>query len=116
METKAKLRQSYVELAQPADVSELLKLADAFDAGYDAAKPQWISVKDRLPAINEWVIGYYSMWYESDKQWLGPVRRYEHPRRKATQWFIADANNEGDNEEAKSVSHWMPLPKPPETI
>ena len=112
MKTKAKLRQSYVELAEPADVREMLKLADAFDAGYDAAKPPWISVKDRLPEEGQRVLLYDPLqyvcivlahWYSTsslpffDHETLDgmhiTIRLYDH----------------------KHI-YWMPLPKPPKEI
>lgn len=36
METQSKLRQDYVKTQDPRDKDELLRIADAYDAGYNA--------------------------------------------------------------------------------
>lgn len=70
-------------------------LRNGFLAGYQAAAPQWISVKDRLPEdISEVLIafggGVSIACYGGD--WRHPV----YPMLPLL-----------------SVTHWMPLPKPP---
>ena len=74
---------------------------EAYLAGHADAQPKWISVDERLPepwrnvligvAEPEKVLapGY---WNDRDKQWL---------------YFWND-------KEVPSVTHWMPLPEPPE--
>jgi len=66
---------------------------------------EWISVEDRLPEKGEHVFCYCREDYE---------QRGYHV--KTTHW-----DGEGDTHEFKSVyeryisvTHWMPLPKPPE--
>jgi hypothetical protein len=73
-----------------------------FLAGYQAAAPQWISTKDRLPEIGQWILVD------------GPevVRLIEPP---SSNWKSAYAW-ETDHESFYAfgdVSHWMPLPEPP---
>lgn len=68
-----------------------------FLAGYQAAKPQWISVKDRLPESREMV------WtYGADKK-----TNYGYMIRKGY-W---EALREGM--EWTEITHWMPLPEAP---
>jgi hypothetical protein len=68
---------------------------EGYRAGYQAAAPQWISVKDRLPEIGERVlISYY------DGVSIGSYHRNDD-------WH-------GIGIILRSVTHWMPLPKPPE--
>jgi len=69
-----------------------------FLAGYQAAAPQWISVKDRLPDSTPMVLANCSDGYE-----LAYYGNYGKG-----QW----TNTLGT--EHLNVTHWMPLPKPPE--
>ena len=64
---------------------------------------EWISVKDRLPQPNEWdsiiTNGKFVCWghfYEPEKKWY------------------RDACREVEDIKNKRITHWMPLPKPPE--
>lgn len=78
---------------------------DAFIAGYEAAQPQWISVKDRLPEIGHRILvthrtsGDYAnlkvmeAWRISDDEYCVP---------------------EDYSILAHDVDYWMPLPEPPE--
>ena len=69
----------------------------AFLAGYQAAAPQWISVKDKLPdstpmvlamCINGYELAYYGNYGKG--QWTNTL-----------------------GTEHLNVTHWMPLPEPP---
>lgn len=72
------------------------KLAEeAFLAGYQAAAPQWISVKDRLPEKGDRVLISYH-----DGVSIGSYHRNDD-------WHVIGII-------LRSVTHWMPLPKPPE--
>lgn len=64
---------------------------DAFLAGYQAAKPQWISVKERHPHNGDYVLVYCN--YIAKISMAVALLDY---------W------------EKWGVTHWMPLPKPPE--
>ena len=71
-----------------------LATRQAFIAGYQAAAPQWISVKDRLPedssdVLIAWADGVSEGCF-CDERWCREGRML------------------------RSVTHWMPLPKPPE--
>lgn len=71
----------------------------AFLAGYQAAQPQWISVKDRLPAVDTRVLVY-----EDGVTIVNAISSLNH------RWDLYD------NGENCRPTHWMPLPKPPEKI
>jgi len=60
--------------------------------------PQWISVSQRLPEEYERVIGWRA----------GLVRAGEVWRNESGGWLC------GDCEPAGGITHWMPLPEPPE--
>lgn len=70
-----------------------------FLAGYQAASPQWISVKDRLPEAGSGLL----MVYQSSLKELG-ASYYDDAMWCSNLWPIV----------SKHISHWMPLPKPPE--
>ena len=66
--------------------------------------PQWISVKDRLPEDGTRVMAYVNGWHEV--AWH---------RKSIREWQFRDEiafNNETNT--YGLVTHWMPLPEPPE--
>ena len=81
-----------------------------FLAGYKAAKeqladagkvmPQWISVKDRLPEINELCI--------VNTEWRGVV-----PATYGNESWIFDEGQGWSEKVLSYVTHWMPLPEAP---
>ena len=82
------LRDTIAELSercreQEADIEELLK------------EREWISVKDRLPKENIWVLVY-----SKQGSYMNLKVDYIHDGR----WF-----------NSLLVTHWMPLPEPPES-
>ena len=64
----------------------------------EAAQPKWISVKKMFPKHKQVVLAYVDpcveivQWNEADELWEADAG-----------WFKLD-----------SVTHWMPLPEPPE--
>jgi hypothetical protein len=106
MKTPEELAEDHANMRCPEQGPEFIvwcMCKDDFLTGYQAAAPQWISVKERLPEMNEWVLVD------------GPiiVRLIEPP---SSNWKGAYAW-ETDHEsfyDFKDVTHWMPLPKPPE--
>nr|DAF41905.1 MAG TPA: Protein of unknown function (DUF551) [Caudoviricetes sp.] len=60
----------------------------------------WISVKDRLPVAKEVVLAYESAFDSMSMAFRLP----------GTEEFI----NVGDYYALDAVTHWMPLPEPPE--
>lgn len=74
---------------------------NGYEKGYEAGKPKWISVNERLPEPMEWVLC-------ACRAKIIEVLRYDHimddwdttmPNRCFMKGF---------------VTHWMPLPEPPE--
>lgn len=96
-----------MEEIKAADTGELMPITNLLTPA------KWISVKERLPECDTWVIGYYSMWYQQGESFVGAVRRREHPRTKQSSWQNTDATNDGDYEEVSAVTHWMDLPEAP---
>ena len=76
---------------------------DSFLAGYQVAAPQWISVKERLPEIGEWVLINGS-----------EVCQRVAPPSSSWDWEFAWATDRHSFYEPTDITHWMPLPKPPE--
>lgn len=75
-----------------------------FLAGYQAAQPQWISVKDRLPPPQTEVL-----WWNRTAHQAG-VSSWE---------YMSDCNDtmiywgDAGNLSIKNFTHWMPLPCAP---
>ena len=95
-------------------------LSNAFLAGHQAAAPQWISVKERLPEDGTgWLIVYGSIpnlrffvgpgYYDyAKKEWLSRFLNYR-ARTDATN-LVTDQIEYLPFEQ---VTHWMPLPAAP---
>lgn len=69
-------------------------------------KPKWIPVTERLPPISEEVI----VFADRTTIRIWSLERY-HPTIADVFWERED----GYHEENDVVSHWMPLPQPPES-
>lgn len=71
---------------------------------------EWISVKDQLPAFEEYVICYYYPRAPlMEGRIIGLLRRIKVSDNSLLRG-LADKNQFGM---ASEVTHWMPLPKPP---
>ncbi len=90
---------------------------DAYLAGYQAAKdqladadkvmPQWISVKDRLPEINQQFIAFV------ENKEVCNCSRYQNRSSDNSPSFYASTKTGLLICGLESISHWMPLPEPP---
>jgi lysine/ornithine N-monooxygenase len=74
----------------------------AFLAGYQAAAPQWISVKDRLPEEDvDVAIGWFSKTASNKTFWTTDAAQLTN--KVFSGW-----------REYPEATHWMPLPAAPE--
>jgi hypothetical protein len=85
---------------------------DDFLAGYQAAAPQWISVKDCLLELNE-------HGYSDDVLLLSQDGRIEvssiQKVKRVVKWRgIESVIETGNGTRIEEFTHWMPLPKLPE--
>ncbi len=84
---------------------------EAFVAGYNAAAPKWISVKDRLPEIPENDYSNRVLLLRADGfiviARVEKCVRFVRPLQEAV---IVETDNGDPIEE---FTHWMPLPAPP---
>ena len=96
----------------------ILQAADAFEDLQDkfktlmhkyirlAAHTEWIPVTKRLPPISEEVIVFTDM---------NMIRIWSLERYYPTVADVFWEREDGYHEDASVVTHWMPLPKPPES-
>jgi hypothetical protein len=86
---------------------------DGFYQGYQAAKDQspdatkWISVKDRLPEINQQFIAFV------ENKEVCNCCRYQNRSSDNSPSFYASTKTGLLICGLESISHWMPLPAPP---
>jgi hypothetical protein len=106
----------YVSLKARNDVSYYVGM-DCYKAGYQAAAPQWISVKDRLPEYDQLNL----LWHKDFKQQFVGRRVDSNAMLPVFYWQCSEDFFEAweastfprlCNEE--DITHWMPIPKPPE--
>lgn len=67
---------------------------------------KWININDRLPKYNDPIL------FSDGEFVFHGERRFDHVF-KRDEWLIGDLFNE-QPAELKKVTHWMPLPEPPE--
>lgn len=108
MKTPEELATDYVQAWWgPREDNMTLATRQAFVAGYQAAAPQWISVKVRLPEegqdcviyvdwVDVWDKGSEQITYQEIAVFNGDDRFYHR-----------------SHTELNRVTHWMPLPQPP---
>ena len=107
MKTPEQMADEYAAIRNVADESEVLGANPwtkaAFLAGYKAAKPQWISVKERLPEEGDWVV---TDSFDCCQRTKPPSNKFESIfvwRTTFNHYLKADA-----------IKWWMPLPELPE--
>ena len=68
--------------------------------------PKWISVDDRLPETNDWVV----VWYrDKDGDYFPTVGKYNSQEN----YWTTDVDNSETAYPPDKITHWMPLPEPP---
>jgi hypothetical protein len=83
---------------------------DAFLAGYQAAQ-QWISVKERLPENS---VGWTTVYGCILSRWAVQPGFYTKYSGVWVSRFVDQHEDCHNYLPFESVTHWMPLPKPPE--
>jgi len=93
-------------------------LYHSFLAGYQAAAPQWISVKDRLPEDSSLVVVWCCKQLSLEVGNILMLAKFERPNwsDQPTWLYVNGFDRHLKDGEYYSciVTHWMPLPKPPE--
>lgn len=89
--------EAYLEEISGSELHLEQEREEAFSAGYEAAQPQWISVKDRLPDEDEVVLVHA----ECNSTILPKIIELGH-------WDTLVCKIG-----MKFITHWMPLPPPP---
>jgi hypothetical protein len=113
MKTPEEMAEEYAETINTCcGTSDIIIEAEkAFQAGYKAAAPQWISVKDKLPEIAENDYSKRVLLLRADGfiviAKLEKCVRFVRPLEEA---LIIETDNGDPIDE---FTHWMPLPEPP---
>ena len=83
----------------------------------DFAKPQWISVKDRLPENHSSVLiyskhsGIVKSWFSNYNTTYGTEFR-DKDRNILDPWFCSSGSKQYSKTRG-NITHWQPLPTPP---
>lgn len=103
MKTPEQLADQYADLPHPTQCCAECK-RNGFLVGYKEATPQWISVKERLPELYEYVLVTHRTSLDYDR-----LRVMEAIRLNDYEYEVC--GNAGIL--ADYVDYWMPLPEPP---
>jgi len=110
MKTPEQMAKQYVE-QENLEYEKAAGSYYGFIAGYQAAKPQWISVKDRLPEIPENDYSNRVLLLRADRFIvIARIEKCVRFVRPLQETLIVETDNGDPIEE---FTHWMPLPKPP---
>ncbi|MBR5607735.1 MAG: DUF551 domain-containing protein [Bacteroidaceae bacterium] len=95
----------------------LQRYIDAYDMAIAALReqPRWISVEERLPEKNGRYLvihKFYSYNLQGIFSWTDCYDGVEEHLRGRAMWY--DYDSEYGDYATSGVTHWMPLPEPPE--
>lgn len=99
------------------DIAEVA-FNNGYEKGYADAMPKWISVKERLPKEDGKYLVFKKYSYGTDICTLRfakdgrKVDKYDFYREWKNVWYYYDS--EWGHITIDSVTHWMPMPQPPE--
>lgn len=92
---------------------------EGYKRGYEAAKPKWIPVSERLPDKDGKYLAFKQHHYGAWQDVVGfakdgeSVSKYDLENEKDIWYNYA---SEYGYYSIDSVTHWMPLPEPPEEV
>ena len=74
---------------------------------------EWISVKDRLPEPDQFVIGWVVRNYHMDTNFV--LGQYCQLYNNKEEMYLNCGDRDGgiESHEVGEFTHWMPLPEPP---
>lgn len=71
---------------------------------------RWVSVEDRLPETDDWVL----VWYcDKDGDFFATVGKYKEWKPTGERYWYTDVDNNETAWPPVKITHWMPLPEPP---
>ncbi len=100
MKTLRELALQYVNQEQ-LEYEEAAGAYEGFLAGYKAAQPKWISVKERRPELGLHVLTYGIYTKDLIVAWLDDCDE-----------FLGMYDWVNEHQSLDQVTHWMPLPEP----
>ena len=90
------------------------EMSSAIDnLNYLLSKPQWISVKDRLPKNQNPVLVYVPPYNSNEDDFIGYVGMAYYTSLGDGWWAGSDGAVYGAIGIIHTPTHWMPLPQPP---
>lgn len=95
-------------LADDFDAYNVKVSLQAIPAADVVERPRWIPVTDRLPGDEKDVLAYYGFKHDgvlSDQRFIGTLCYFR---------FDPNPHWQHEGQGKLTVTHWMPLPEPPE--
>ena len=99
----------YKETIDGMEFTFLTKEDIARNAAIAAAAPAWISVEERLPATNDFVVCWYR---DTEGDYYPTIGSYGQLPTGEMCW-TTDVDNNENAYPIDEITHWMPLPEPP---
>lgn len=109
MKTPEELAEEYADTQHYSVDQEWSDSYKGFLAGYNAAAPQWVSVKERLPEINTLVV----ILHEDEMKLNHRNPPVYFGKYNGNYWLETLDHSDVMLSGLCNVTHWMPLPAPP---